>query len=282
MRPVNLIPAEDRVGERIPARTGGLAYVVVGALLTVLGAVMLLVLTQNQISDSKAKVSRLEVQQVAVQAQADRLAGYAQFRSVRDERVATVSSLADSRFDWERVMRELSLVLPKDVWLTNLTGTVNPEVEVDGGANVALRDSVPGPALEIVGCAPGQASVARFISALKQIDGVTRVGVQSSELPTTDITASAGGAVGATGGSDGGDCRTRNFIAQFQIVAAFDAAPVPVGTIDPITGAPVTTTVGAATAATDAATATSTTSTAVPSTGATATPTSTPAPAAGG
>ena len=29
-----------------------------------------------------------------------------------EQRVATVTSLADSRFDWERVMRELALILP--------------------------------------------------------------------------------------------------------------------------------------------------------------------------
>ena len=51
---------------------------------------------------------------------------------------------------------------------------------------------------------------------------MTRVGVQSSAL---------GGGSGSTGsvGSSGGAsaaCQTRNFIAQFQMVAAFDAAPV--------------------------------------------------------
>ena len=50
-----------------------------------------------------------------------------------------MTSLADSRFDWERVMRELSLILPDDVWLTNLTGKASPAVQIDGEANIALR-----------------------------------------------------------------------------------------------------------------------------------------------
>ena len=95
----------------------------------------------------------------------------------------TVSNLAKSRFDWERVMRQLALVLPSDVWLTNLTGTVRPGVNVNGGGNISLRESVSGPALSMVGCAVGQEAVARFVSDLKDIDGVTRVGVQSSQLP---------------------------------------------------------------------------------------------------
>ena len=79
-------------------------------------------------------------------------------------------------------MRELALILPGDVWLTNLTGTARPDVSVDGGASISLRDSVPGPALEMIGCASGQEAVAGFVQALKDIDGVTRVGVQSSAL----------------------------------------------------------------------------------------------------
>ena len=143
-----------------------------------------MVVTDNQISDRKAEVARLKQQDAAARARAERLAAYTQFGSVRDQRVATVTSLADSRFDWERVMRELSLILPDDVWLTNLTGKANPAVQIDGEANVALRHSIAGPALELVGCARGQEAVARFVSALKDIDGVTRVGVQSSQLGT--------------------------------------------------------------------------------------------------
>lgn len=43
MRPVNLIPPEERRGERAPMRTGSLSYLLVGALALVLGAVTVLV-----------------------------------------------------------------------------------------------------------------------------------------------------------------------------------------------------------------------------------------------
>jgi hypothetical protein len=68
--------------------------------------------------------------------------------------------------------------------------------------------------------------VAGFVTALKDIDGVTRVGVQSSELGEEDETM-ASTEVGAATGSSGDECRTREFIAKFAIVVAFDAAPVP-------------------------------------------------------
>jgi Tfp pilus assembly protein PilN len=232
MRPVNLIPPEERRGQHSPLRTGPIAYIVVGVLLLALAGVVSLVLTGNEIADRKSEVAQLRREDAAASAKAQRLAAYTQFRNLREQRVETVRSLADSRFDWERVMREFSLVLPSDVWLTGLTATAAPGVSVGGGSGAgasggSLRAAVSGPALELSGCARGQNGVAGFVTALKDIDGVTRVGVESSALPDTgSASGTSGGGEESGGGST--DCRTRGFIAQFQIVVAFDAAPVPV------------------------------------------------------
>jgi Tfp pilus assembly protein PilN len=230
MRPVNLIPAQDRRGEQAPLRTGALVYLVVGAFVAVLVGVTAMVLLGNTVAERKSEVASLKREDAAAEAKAQRLVSYTQFHAVSEQRVQTVASLADSRFDWERVMRELSLILPSNVWLVNLAATAAPGVSVGGagGGGGGLRGGTPGPALELNGCASGQTAVAAFITTLKDIDGVTRVGVESSELPEKESGAgvSAGGESG--GSQTDEDCRTRNFIAKFQIVVAFDAAPIPV------------------------------------------------------
>ena len=213
MRPVNLIPSNERRGDTSVSRTGPIAYLLIGALVAILGGVSALVLTGNEISDQRTELTELKDEHASEQARAQRLAAYTQFRSVRESRTLTVASLADSRFDWERVIREFSLVLPPDVWLSTLKATVNPTVSLEAGADVEGRDAVSGPALEIVGCAPSQQAVARFVAVARDIDGVTRVGLNSSALPGDSE-------------SDGESCQTRDFIAQFQMVLAFDAAPV--------------------------------------------------------
>jgi Tfp pilus assembly protein PilN len=220
MRPVNLIPEEERRGSARPLRGGPLAYIVLGALLAALAAVTVLVVTNNQISDSKSEITTLNAEIAQAEAVAAESAAFTQFHQVSEQRTTTVTNLANSRFDWERVISQLSLVIPGDVWLTNMTGTVKPGVAVNGAASIALRSSISGPALQLEGCAAGQESVARFVSALKEIDGVTRVGMQSSQLPT-------GGGGGEGSVSASGSCQTKDFIAQFQIVVAFDAAPIP-------------------------------------------------------
>jgi Tfp pilus assembly protein PilN len=226
MRPVNLIPPEDRRGDQAPLRTGPLPYILLGALVALLLGVTAIVVTNNQISEGKSEVAKLEDEDAVASAKAQRLVHYTQFRDMSEQRVATVQSLADSRFDWERVMRELALILPDDVWLVGLTATAAPGVSVEGGGGggggSGMRAAIAGPAMELSGCARGQEAVAGFVTALKDIDGVTRVGVQSSELPEK---SEGGGGEGGSG-SSGDECRTRKFIAKFEIVVAFDAAPV--------------------------------------------------------
>ena len=223
MRPVNLLPPELRQGARAPMRTGPIPYILVGALAAVLAGVALLVMTGNQISERESEVTQLKREDAAAVREAKRLAAYTQFQAIHEQRVNTIPSLADSRFDWERVMRELSLILPGDVWLTELNASASPD-STSGGGDSELRGGIPGPALQLEGCATGQEAVAGFVTALEDIDGVTRVGVESSELPSQEEGS------GSSGESEegGGDCQTRSFIAKFSLVVAFDAAPVPI------------------------------------------------------
>ena len=215
MRPINLIPLEQRHGQQAPLRSGPLAYILVGALAIALLAVAALVLTSNQIADRESEVARLTQEDAAAATRATRLATYTQFRTLGEQRVATVQSLADSRFDWERVMRELALILPSNVWLTDLTaGAAGASGSSEGGADSALAGASAGPSLQMNGCAEDQVAVAGFVTALKDIDGVTRVGLQSSQL-----SGEAGGDEAGSEGCGGGG-------ASFSIAAVFDAAPV--------------------------------------------------------
>jgi Tfp pilus assembly protein PilN len=216
MRPANLMPVEERPQSGPGFNSAPLAYVIVGALLLALGAVALLVVTDNHISSRKAEVVEARQQAERAEARSNSLAAYTQFHQVSEQRNLTISNLAKSRFDWEKVMRQLSLVLPANVRITNLTGTARPDASVGGGESVGLRSSIPGPALTLAGCATGQEAVAGLITALKDIDGVTRVGVQNSESGESGGEASS---VSASGG-----CGP---LTQFQMAVAFDAAPIP-------------------------------------------------------
>jgi len=229
MRPVNLIPPDERRGDRAAIRMGSVSYVVIAGLGIALLAVIAFAFTSKQVSDRKHQVADLRQQEQQVTAKAESLKSFTDFRAVQEAREATVTSLAQSRFDWQRVLNELARVLPSDVWLSQLEGTVSPAVQVEGGPDIAMRADASGPALSIVGCAISQDAVAGFVSDLQDIDGVTRVGVQSSTRPDANTTGASSGSAPVSDSASGNsqDCQTRDFIVKFEIVAAFDAVPAP-------------------------------------------------------
>ena len=224
MRPVNLIP-EEQQRARGGSRTGPLAYFVVGGLVLLLAGVVALVLSSNQISAHEDELTTLNARKVAAEARADRLAPYTAFQQVSRQRTTTVYDLADSRFDWPRVLRQLSLVIPRYVVLGKLTGLAGQGISEggeggEGGSSGGsdLAGQIKGPSLSMEGCAGNQRRVAALIVALHQIDGVTRVGLASAKNPESE---SGGTGEGGSGGSEGDACA----FVHFKIAVAFDAAP---------------------------------------------------------
>lgn len=232
MRPVNLTPVENRHGEAKPLRAGAFSYIVLGALALALAGIVGVVLTGNQVTDSKNDLVDLKSRQKAAEQRVQEFAAYGNFATMSEQRRQTVADLAQSRFDWERVLDELARVLPDDIWLDGLTASVAPGADAGAGAGTtsttSISDpSITGPSLIITGCGDGQDAVARFVTTLKDIDGVTRVGLQQSKLGEQVAAGTSTAATGAapTGTASTGGCQTREFIAAFSITVAFDAVP---------------------------------------------------------
>ena len=250
MRPVNLIPQEDRRGGKAPLRTGPLSYAIVAFLLLAVGVVTLLALTGNKIADRKAEVASLQSQVDATQARADQLSTYTNFADLQQARQETVASLATSRFDWERALHELALVLPDDVWLISMTATAATDPSSSTSSSTTAVDGVTGPSLDINGCASGHEAVAKFLAALRDVDGVTRVTVLSSDRPGAESSSnSSTSSSSASSGQSTVECASRDFIATFEVVAAFDGAQPAATTAPAPAEAPVASTTTATTGA---------------------------------
>ena len=238
MKAVNLIPADLR-RDRGTARSGVGVYVLLGALTAVVVLVSAWAITSRQVSDKQAELQRVTAEATSAQQRAAELKPYIEFARLSERRVTTVRELARNRFNWPYALREVSRVMPSDVWLTSVVGTVAPGVAVPGGTGSGLRSSVQAPAVEITGCTTDQANVARFIARLRDVEGITRVGLDSSEK--TEQAGSGGG-----GGGEG-DCRAgSDQYPQFQLVAFFEGKVVAAAsggsaTPSPATGSPATT-----------------------------------------
>ena len=275
MRAVNLVPSEQRGGGN---RTGVAVYVFLGVLGAIAVGLAALVLTNNQIDHRRAELTKAQVKATAAEAEAKALKPYSDFATLRKNRVETVESLAKSRFDWPRVLHDLSRAMPHSAWVQSFNGTVTPGASAGGGSGGSgLRGALAVPAVELSGCATSQTEVARMMTRLRLIEGVTRVSLGSSQKADSSGGAGSTGAGGSNTGQTSG-CSSPNW-PQFDVVLFFEnsipATPsLPTATAATATATAGTTTTGTTTpAAAQTATTPSTTTTPASSTQTTPAPT---------
>lgn len=200
MRAVNLIPDEHRRpggGVRVPQSP---AAAVIACLALILAFVTIYVLSSNTVAARQAKVATLQAQITQQQSLAGRLSGYAQFAQLTRTRTDTVRRIAAARFDWHRAFSDLSKVVPASTALSAMSGSVVPGSSAvgsgsSGGPAQSLRGAISAPALVLSGCSKTQDDVARLMSRLRVMQGVTRVTLDDSVKPggTSSSAATAAG-----------------------------------------------------------------------------------------
>jgi Tfp pilus assembly protein PilN len=238
MKAVNLLPHDLRRAAKrastAPEPAGGMgAYVVLGALALCVVALVGYVISTNAVKQRQADLDSVKARSAAVSKQVAALKPYADFDQMAQARVTTIKGLVAARFDWPQALGDLSRVVPSDVKLSSLTGTIRTG---SGTASNPLRSQLGAPAVEVNGCARSQTGVAQLMSRLRNVDGVTRVSLAKSEKPT--ITA-APGATGSVGAGSGSTCGKAG--PTFSVVAFFENNPAAAAYTTPTadaTGAP--------------------------------------------
>ncbi len=256
MRAVNLIPTDQQRGASgVAGKSGGGAYILLGALALIVVLAASYVVTGKSVSEKKATLADLTQQATAAEAKSASLTSYTRFASIRAKRVETVSQLAASRFDWAHALREVSRVLPENAWLTTLTATTSTSVNVGTGGGT-LRSALDVPAIQLQGCTTSQASVAKLIARLRLVDGVQRVSLEDSTKGQESTTDGAT-TVSDAGTNSSGDCRGGHAkFPIFNVDVFFEsngtAVPATPGatTASATSSAPGSTTAPAATAST--------------------------------
>jgi Tfp pilus assembly protein PilN len=231
MRAVNLIPEDQRGGGAVAARSGGAAFLVLGLLAGVAVLALLYGMAHHSVESHRAEAASLTARAAEVQAQATRLAPYTTFMAMREERLQAVAQLVGSRFDWSNAMGELSRVLPHNVALTTVQGTIGIAESTGRGAAPSTPSAAtvasstpPGatPTVTLGGCAASQSVVAQMLVRLRLIGGVSNVALQSS-------TKSGGSSGGGGGSCPGGD-------PVFNVQVTFNPLP----SVSPTISAPTT------------------------------------------
>jgi Tfp pilus assembly protein PilN len=139
--------------------------------------------------------------------------------------LAAVSSSLSQRIAWDRVLRDVSLVIPDDVTLTSMTMTapIVAAVAVPG-----VTASAPAQGFAIAGSAFSYDSVARLLSRLALVP----------DLSDVTLTSTGSGGAGSTDGG-GGSASGPTSGVTFNISAGVKGPPAPAAPVVPVT--PVTT-----------------------------------------
>lgn len=169
MRPVNLLPASRRIREG--GSRPGSAYVALGVLGAMLLAVLVYVLTANGLTSKQDELAKVKAETTVAQQRAAALGDFGNFAQIKQTREASITQLAQSRIDWERLVRELSRVLPDKVFISSLEAAATKADQ--SGANT-------GPSLNLTGCAPSNPGVAELLVRLRKLHRASEVTLQSS------------------------------------------------------------------------------------------------------
>jgi Tfp pilus assembly protein PilN len=185
MRAVNLLPRQHVERSRKREKTNPLVPVAgIGSAIVVLALAGGFLLANRSVdrqrqalADAKAQLAATPATKLAEQTQAFRAA----LLSQREERSLALAAALGQRVSWDRILRHITLVMPGDVWLTSLQGTV--PLQASSPATSTAPSALPSTptALTIVGSTYSQDGVARLLERLDVLPDLTNVQLQSSQ-----------------------------------------------------------------------------------------------------
>lgn len=183
MRAINLLPRDDV--RRGPQKSQWIVLVPV-VLAVLLAAVLsaMFLSGSGTVKDKQAELATLQDELHAIPTpDASRVKTQTALAADKQARVTALSGALSRRVAWDRVFRELSLVLPNDVWLATISAkapvpssTAIPAAPAAAGATVAATG------FTIDGYTYSHPAVARLLSRLAVVPDLVNVQLQQSTL----------------------------------------------------------------------------------------------------
>jgi Tfp pilus assembly protein PilN len=174
MRPVNLVPQDQR--RRTPGESsGGGAHALLAGLALLLVMTVLYVITANSVTERESQAEQARIEAERLEAEATDKGSFTDFAAIAQTRAASVAGVASTRFDWERLMRELARVMPEGSWLTSASASATGAPEGEAAPAETAATGPAGPSANLVGCTPNHSDVARMMVRLRQLHRVADV-----------------------------------------------------------------------------------------------------------
>jgi Tfp pilus assembly protein PilN len=176
MRAVNLLPRDEKRQRTQPGAV--LLTAVLGGVLVTAVLAGLFLMSSSTVSDRQANVDALRAELAAIPPAPQPTTDTSGLESEKSERITVLGKALSTRVAWDRIMRELSLVLPEDIWLESLTASAADPNFVPTPGNT----TPPAGTFTISGYSYSHDGVARLLARLAVVPQLERPSLGSSTL----------------------------------------------------------------------------------------------------
>jgi Tfp pilus assembly protein PilN len=182
VRAVNLMPRDERRGARLQLGRLPLLGAAGGVILVTAAAFLLASSASSTTDDLKAELQAVEAAIARVPDAPGAAVNSGAMVQERSDRVAALSAALTTRRAFDRVLREIALVLPANVWLTSLDAT-------SGASTAALGAAAPPPqavptagGVTIEGATYSHDAVATVLARLSLVPSLSGVRLTATAL----------------------------------------------------------------------------------------------------
>jgi Tfp pilus assembly protein PilN len=187
MRAVNLLPPKQgRAASAGSLREGRRPVVILGVAALVAGLGWWGWQARSEAQSLAEQVTAAQAEQAAVQAQVTQMLTVDTRMAAQVARRGVIVSLAAGRINWERLMRDSVTVLPRGVWVTEVTATAPAAATAATAATPAAATTgqavtTAPQGLHVEGFAMTQTQVARLLARLDAVSGLGEPRLASAE-----------------------------------------------------------------------------------------------------
>jgi Tfp pilus assembly protein PilN len=176
VRAVNLLPKDDgrQRGPSFrdnPLVIGG----VVGTVLVTAVLAAMFLTASTSVADNQKHYDAVQAELDATPVPPPTVPGTSELEQEKNARIGALSAALSGRVAWDRMLREVSLVLPDDVWLSSLSATAPIAASPTTAAGFAIN-----------GRTYSHDGVARLLARLSVVPHLSNVQLQHSSVATSD------------------------------------------------------------------------------------------------
>jgi Tfp pilus assembly protein PilN len=189
MTQVNLLPAEIKVRKQVRRTT---ALVVSAGVAVVAFLFFIFVLQSARLVSVTESLERQQGVNSSLDAQVASLTRFEQLKQTLATRQALLSGLESGEILWSGVLRDVSMVIPDQVYLTTLTTAAGAQASTAAGGSALVGT------IQFGGVAADFPTVAKWLTRLEEVTGWVNSWVGSASESATDGHVDFSGSVDLT------------------------------------------------------------------------------------